>query len=158
MNCYRAPILEQAIADLSETAEAAAIVGPAEPMLRRISARHLPSLFVEGLGVYAEPWRSVVRHAIDVLARRVGYPHAVDHRNLWPLETWLEEQARATSNADHDHDKWSAFDQAYWAVREARKQRDEAPGTRAVALACAVDSETRALLAMWVAHAIKLAR
>lgn len=158
MNRYRCEVLEQAVSDLSRTAEAAAIVGPAEPMLRRVTARHLPELFTPRLYVYAEPWGSVVRRAVEVLARGVGYPHSIDHACLWPLETWLETQANALANHDHNHDKWSALNDAYWAVREARKQRDDAPGTYAVSLACAVDGETRDLLGAWVAHAITFAR
>lgn len=158
MNRYRSETLEQAIRELTLTAEAAAIVGPAERQLRRISARHLSTLFTTRLSVYAEHWGSVVRRAIDVLARRVGYPHAVDHDELYALETWIANRQLVTGNSELDSDKWRALDQAYYAVREARKHRGDSPGTYAVSLACAVDDETRSLLAAWIAHAVSFAR
>lgn len=154
MNSYRSEALELALRELTRTAEAAAIVGPAERQLRRITDGYLPKLFTARLFVYAEPWGSVVRRAVEVLARQAGYPHSIDYAALWPVEAWLEAQA----NTDVEYDQWRALNDAYWAVREARKHKDVAPGTYAVSLACAVDSETRALLTKWVAHALTLAR
>lgn len=158
MNHYRSEIIERVIVDLSCTAEAAAIVGPAEPLLRRVTDRHLPKLFFERLYVYAEPWGSLVRGAVDVIAQRIGYPHSVDHGSLYPFEMWLADRELETINYELDNDKRYALDQAYYAVREARKQRYESPGAYAVVLACAFDSETRARLAGWVQHAVSLAR